>query len=421
MLRTSQWNTKAAFIGLAGVVAALALSAAGCAKNPTSYVDPTSSITTTRTATNLIDAATLRAWMNEGKVNNNAPDTRDRVVILTVTTAAAYATGHIPGSALYLSSDLNASRLEALATLSSEPPDGPTMDAFLQRVGIDEHTTVVFVASAGQNFINPSRAYYTFRYWGFPRERLKVLQSGEAGWTGAGYSLTTAVPTLRASTFSVRSQWDGTGAGFSMRAPIGEMIDLVDRLNNGALSASDPSCPRLLDERGGTNASYMANSGIDDYNQYYVSGANSTFKPTSDILARLATFNVTSSTRMTYVTCASGHRASVLFFVLDGILRWPVRLYDGSSGQWNGYVTANGVGTAWRVDTNTPGTSLARTTGTIPTTSLVLDPVSNAIYTTVLDRRANQIANEDRTYMSTGQTSGGGGGGGGGGGSTSGC
>jgi hypothetical protein len=35
-----------------------------------SYPDPTDSITTTKTATALIEPATLKQWMDEGKVNN---------------------------------------------------------------------------------------------------------------------------------------------------------------------------------------------------------------------------------------------------------------------------------------------------------------------------------------------------------------
>lgn len=418
-------SSKATPLGLLRIFVAsslIVLAAWGCGKSPTSYHNPNTDITTTATPTALIDAATLKQWVDEGKVNNNTRGVRDRVVILTVATAAQYAAGHIPGAQLYNSgTDLSGTREEALGVLTSEPPDGATMDAIIQRLGIDANTTIVFTGTTGQNFLNPSRAYFTFRYWGFPRARLKVLQGGEAAWTAAGQSLVTAAPSVTPSTFSVKDCYDGTGASFAMRAPIGEMIDVIDKFNTGALSTTDPNGIVVLDVRGGTITYSMANSKIDDYNQYSVTGSNATFKPTADLVARLATFGVTSSTRLTYVYCASGQRASSVFFVLDGVLGWPVRLYDGSSGQWSQYVTANGVGTAWRVDTNTPTTILPRTTGTITAGSFVLNPVNNVLFSSITDPRANQVAKDDKGYASSGSTAGGGGGGGGGGGAPSGC
>lgn len=425
MLRKPRIARQAALIGLLGILTGLSLAITGCGNNPTSYVDPTESVTTTLTPTALIEPTTLKQWMDEGLVNNSAPNARDRVVVVTVGTTATYGTSHIPGSVLFNSStELLVSRLEAVAPTTSEVPDGPAMDAMLQRMGIDRYTTVVFTVSTGQNYLNATRAYFTFRYWGFPKERLKVLQGGDNGWTTAGQTLVADVPVIRRSTFSVRDIYDGTGACVALRAPIGEMIDVVDRINAGSLSATSPTGVSILDLRGGVDPAvgpYIANAKVDDWNQYYVSGQSSTFKPTADVVARLATFGVTETKSMTYVSCASGMRCSAVFFMLDGVLNWPVRLYDGSSGQWFGYRTANAVGTAWRVDTNSPGTALPRTFGTIASGSLVLDPVANTLYTSITDRRANQIGVEDLIYLSSGSTGDGGGGGGGGGGGSSGC
>ncbi len=409
MLRSSQTFGWTARVGLLALAMGFVLSLASCGKNPTGYVDPFASVTTTQTPTALIDVATLQAWMDQGKVNNALPSCRDKVVIVTVATPAQYAAGHIPGSVLYnSSSDLTVGRMEAVAPLTSEVPDGAWMDGVIQKLGIDAYTTIVLTGTTGQNFLNPSRAYFTFRYWGFPRARLKVLQGGEAAWTAAGHTLTTAVPSVKASTFSVRNLYDGTGACLKFRMPIGEMIDVVDRINLGTLDATSATGVRILDVRGGVDplvGPYVANAKVDDYNQYYVTGQNATFKPLADMQARLATFGVTATTRETYVYCASGHRASSVFFVLDGMLGWPVRLYDGSSGQWLGYRTANNVGTAWRVDTNTPGTTLPRTFGTITAGTLTLDPISNTIFTSVTDKRANQINVEDLLYFTTGKAS----------------
>ena len=48
-------------------------------------------------------------------------------------------------------------------------------------------------------------AYWTFRYWGFPRERVKMLNGGDDAWEVAGRPLTEAALVPTASTFSVTS------------------------------------------------------------------------------------------------------------------------------------------------------------------------------------------------------------------------
>ena len=146
-------------------------------------------------------------------------------------------------------------------------------------------------------------------------------------------------------------------------------------------------------------------------------------------VAYLAAEGVTAAKAMNYVYCASGHRASVAYFVLDGMLKWPVTLYDGSSQQWGSYVstaTANKVAAVWQTDVVTPGTTINRTfnvtgvTPIVPGTSIILDATANAMFTSIADPRANQELLDDTGYFTGSSTSttpviGGGGG------SSSGC
>jgi 3-mercaptopyruvate sulfurtransferase SseA len=410
---------------LAGALLSTVLALVGCggADDKGSYPDPTASITTTKTVTALIEPATLKQWMDEGKVNNTDPASMDRVVIVTVGTAAQYATQHIPGAQLLNSStELLMTRLEGVGSMTTMVLDGPSMDSLIQRLCIDGRTTVVFVASKTQNSLNATRAYFTFRYWGFPKERLKVLNGGENGWEAAvatngwaaSHALTTAVPTITPGTYSVRNQYVYNGsstANFALRTSIGEMLSVVDKINNGS-QATDANGVAILDVRGGNPLVYVSNAGVDDYAQYAMSGAGntSTFKPVAELTARLATFGVTGSKSMIYVYCASGLRAAAPFFVLDGILGWNVSMYDGSWNQWSSYAsaaTANKVATAWQTDANTAGTAISRTSGVIAAagTSVVLDPTSNAMYSSASDRRANQILNEDKAYFTGGSSS----------------
>lgn len=428
-------KSRVLIAALFGTVMIAALTLWGCGTS--SYDDPNASITTTKTASALIDAATLKQWMDEGKLNSTDPAARDRVVVVTVATAAQYNTQHIPGSLLLDSgTELNMTRLEGVAPISTMVMDGPSIDALIKRLCINKNTTIVFAASKGQNALNPARAYFTFRYWGFPKERLKVLNGGENSWEtaataggwAASYALNTTVPTVTPSTFSVRNLYAGSTTNFNLRTSIGEMISVVDRINATTLTTGPTGVVSILDERGGAPTTYIANAGVDDFAQYAESaaGSTSTYKATSDLITRLGTFNVTAAKTMNYVYCASGVRASSAFFVLDGILGWPVTLYDGSWNQWSAYRTqdapAVSPSAAWLITANSPKTALPRTTigAAALAGTLKVDTTANTLYTTITDYRANQILNEDKAYFTSGGTTsttstGGGGGGTGGG------
>ena len=395
-------RSRAIYYAMLGMVAVLSLAMWGCGTS--GYDDPQSTVTTTKTATAVIDAATLNQWIAEGKVNSADPSSRDKVVILSVSPAANYTAGHIPGAQLMNSaSELTMTRMEGLAPIGTMVLDGATMDTIIKRSGIDSNTTVVFTVAKGQSYMNTSRAYFTFRYWGFPKERLKVLNGGDDAWETAGYTLTTDVPTVAASTFSVRN--NGTFHP-ELRYSIGEMISLVDGINLGTKSSAQY---KVMDVRGPASSLptvYIANSIVDDFARFTdaadVGTKTRLFANPTNMQARFVEKGVTENVSLTTVYCASGMRAAVVFFALDGVLGWPVTMYDGSWNQWSGYRTTNGVNTAWRVDTVTPTTALPRTTGAIASGTLTLDPLSNALFTSVTDSRANQILIEDTQYFQGG-------------------
>ncbi|MBM4130566.1 hypothetical protein FJ250_06000 [bacterium] len=400
---------------LAGVIAVLAIGSLGiwgCADHPTEYDNPNDSIITTKTPTALIEAATLAEWIAEGRLNSTDPGSRDKVVIITVSTVAKYNEGHIPGSQLWnYDTELYQTRLEGVAAGSTMVASGPALDTFLSRAGIDEHTTVVFTASTAGVTNNPAqpldrrdlreatRGWWTLRYWGFPKERIKVLQGGDVGWTAAGNSLVTEVPTITPSDFSIRDLAATSEFRGDLRVSIGEMIRAVDAANNG----TTPDV-KFLDVRGGTPlpTSKIGPAQLDSWNAYYVAGTSGTLLPLADLVARLATFGVTEATPLTYVNCQGGVKCTIPFFILDGMLGWQVQSYNGSWGQWSAYGTDT-IADAWETDLNTPGTAVPRSTGTWTPGSVAIDPVANAAYG-LSDPRANQIENEDAAYFSSGGT-----------------
>jgi len=405
-------KSKGLIAALLGTVMIAMLTMWGCGSGGTKSYDvpvaPQAAAALVTASNNAVATpADIKAWIDSGLINNRSATSSNaqKLVILSVTDPANYLLGHIPGAQLMNTTELNQTRLEGVAQIGTQVIDGTIIDPIIRRSGIDANTTIIFTVNKGGSFLNAARAYYIFRYWGFPKERLKILDGGDDAWVGAGYALTTDAPSVTPSTYSVKNNTNN----FALRSSIGEMISLVDNINLGTASTGDTGIT-VLDVRGGAPTVYMANAKVDDYAQYsnVITGKTSTYKDNASLIARFATFGVTAQKSMTYVYCASGTRASSTFFILDGILNWPVRLYDGSWNQWSTYylntvTAANNLPAAspWRIDINTPGTALPRTQGTLTTTgttALTIDPVASAMYS-VTDPRANQMKIADLLYI----------------------
>ena len=376
----------------------------------------------------LLPAETLKAWVDQGKVNGEG---YDRVVILNVTdNAALYAAEHIPGAQLLdWNTDVWQTRIEGLAPDINMVPEGSLMDGVIQRSGIDQNTTIVFTST---NMLHAARAYFTFRYWGFPRERLKMLDGLNGAWK-ALFPMATEVPVVTPSAYSVRK--NGTLRS-DLRASLGEMMAVA--------ADSDPDTVIVDGRSAATAGSYAgtpkSTAGVfaptGDYTvfegrmkgakalQYSNLYSSNSFRAFDNIVLQFAAIGVDGS-KTTYVHCRTGVIASVLFFALDGILGWDTVLYDGSWSQWGamGDVAKNGVLAAsspWRTDKGTYSDLIVyNADNSALVETLPVDNLAVLMYTSPADPRANQIEKEDAAYMTGGSGASGGGtttGGGGGGG-----
>lgn len=389
---------------------------------------------TTTSAPALLSAQTLKSWMGQGKVNGEGDD---RVVILDVTDKASYdnaSIGHIQGALLLNSAtELYQTRTEGIAPDVNMVPEGSLMDSVIQKSGIDRNTTIVFTSSA--SMLNATRAYFTFRYWGFPKERLKLLDGLNSGWFALFPETRTGVaPVVTPSTYSVRN--NGTLRA-NMRASLGEMMVVAADTDpdtvivdgrSAATAGSYAGVPRSTAGVFAPSGDYVIYEGRMKgarallYTNLYSSNF---FRPADNIVSQFVAIGVDSS-KTTYVHCRTGVIASVLFFALDGILGWNSVLYDGSWSQW-GQMSANsskgGVlpsGSAWRTDVSTLSDLIVYNTdnGAL-VEALPFDNMALLMYTGPTDLRANQIEKEDAAYITGGSGTGGGGGttpGGGGGG-----
>lgn len=443
MNRIFYWRKFSLLVGLA-LTATLILG--GCGTD--SYDEPESfTPTLTVTSNALIEPDQLKEWMDMGLVNAPANGS-ERVVILSIGSKTEYEIEHIPGASLWDSGNstgepaFHQSRLEALAPVSVMVPDGTNMDSLLRSRGIDGYTTIV-ISHSGGNMMNSSRAYFTLRYWGFPKERIKVLNGGNAAWKSAvnvnawdidQYGVVAEVPVVTPTNFSVR---ENGAIKADLRLSLGEMLQEID------LNLEDPTTTGyILDARGGTdyeattipttppNAPYafqgrITNAIKDDHSAYY---EGTGFKTLEELTARLESLGVDNDKKIiTY--CVTGMRAAVPFFVIDGVFGWDVTLYDGSWNQWGSYTEHFTMSTpappalpaptginvnatpkdAWRTDLldrsvnnsllAAPATIIAPRTTTVRNSTLVWDILRLNTYISNDDERANQIENDDARYM----------------------
>jgi thiosulfate/3-mercaptopyruvate sulfurtransferase len=444
------WMRRSSFSLLLTFLVAASLLLSGCGGSD-SYKEPTlvSSAALPGHATNsLIEAETLKEWMDAGLVNA-ADSFNGRVVILDYYSPDSAL--RIPGAGKVATGELAAIRLEGIAETGSMVPTGAMIDAVIQRLGIDENTTIVFTSDS---FFYATRAHFVFRYWGFPRERLKVLNGGNGAWTaavnagewGPDYALTSDVPSPIPSTYSVRK--NGVLRD-DLRFSIGEMITEV-------LPALDAGTMLHLDALGPAHAAGTATNlttdlidtskwvvfegrieGSKPLGQGTLHDANVGFKDV-DTLRQLFEAAGWEPGLRTSVACRAGVTCTIIFFALEEILGSPAYVYDGSWGQWGLYsnntaeggkipATLDPLRAQWATDQYTVSGPMAapvdapvynvgspKVVNGAPRV-LTLDDIAvlrlntGALYGTngPSDPRANQIENEDREYMATPPAAGG--------------
>jgi 3-mercaptopyruvate sulfurtransferase SseA len=434
-------SSRTAPLAVVGALTALALASGGCggSAGTTGYTNP---ISTTQTGSAIIDAATLAKWTDEGKVN--APlGTADRVVVVSVATAANFTSTtkkHIPDAVLLdYPNELTMTREEGLGPAGTMMLSGPRMDALVQKLGIDGSTTIVLTIPRGSTDAETyqlSVAYFTFRYWGFARDRVKLLNGGDDAWDVAGRALTDAVIVPTPSTYSV------TGNKVlkdMLRTSVGEMLTFVDSVNK---DRSVLNTWQMLEVRGFATTPYIANAyrgssafqfltdrvnGEATRNRLYPDRATLVSRMSSSpVLAGAANAFLDPNKKM-LVMCATSTSASPTVVLFDAVLAVPegdITMYDGSSSQWNNYSIAkikaagatDAQAAAWAFDAVTPGTSTTRSVGTLPAAVAGENPFvpGNFIYSPS-QNEVNQIEAADKAYMSAtkgGTTTPGGGGGG---------
>jgi len=290
------------------VLSVLALAAGSCTTND--YQTPA----TTSTPTALITPETLKSWIDAGKVNGTG---YDRVVVLDVNSLANYSAGHVPGAQFLDSVDIYQNRREGPATDVNMVLDGTRMNTLVRKYGIDGKTTIVFTGGTGtgsaSNYLAVTRAYWMFRYWGFAKERLKLLDGINTSWKAAYGLVTVAAPAAAPSTFSVTSN---RVLRADLRASLAEMISAADGYKPNTLTVdfrsgeADNSYAGQRGKTGGIFTSFTGTTSVSDfvvfeghirgaramnYVDLFDSANNFRLKSTADLITLLAAVGINGS------------------------------------------------------------------------------------------------------------------------------
>ena len=444
MPRTHLISRRAVSFASIGALAALALGAWSCggSAGTTGYTDPFS---TTKTPSAIVDAATLAQWTDEGKVG--APlGTAGRVVVISVASQAAFTSTtrkHIPDAFnLDYPNELTMTREEGLGPSIQMMLSGPRMDALVQRLGIDAATTIVLTIPRGSTDLETyqqSVAYWTFRYWGFSRDRVKILNGGDDAWDVAGRALTDAMLVPTPSTYGVTGNKVLKDV---FHTSVGEMLAFVDSVNR---DRSILNTWQMLDVRSFGTSPYIANAYRGSSAMQFLTervngeaGRNRLYPSPERLVALMASSPVLDGASQAFlspgkkmlVMCFTSTSASPTFVLFDAVLQVPegdVTMYDASASQWNNYTVAKiqaagataAQAATWAFDTTSPGTAALRAVGAFAAPAAGENPFvpGNFVYSPT-QSEMSQIESADKAYMS--QSGGAGGGGGGGGGSTGG-
>jgi thiosulfate/3-mercaptopyruvate sulfurtransferase len=208
-------------------------------------------------------------------------------------------------------------------------PDLESVEDAVWGWGVGSDDRVVFYDDVGQNR-HAIRGYWLLRYYGFPRDRVHVLDGGLTAWERSGGPVTSEVP-------------DVVDRG-PIRLPGArpELIATADQVLEWSRETTGGGPPRVLDVRTldeFTGADARSRRGGRVPGAVHVPftdflTAENTLRPAGEIrgIVEQATAGQGSELRATY--CQGGVRAALAWFALHEVAGLDVRNYAASWEEW---------------------------------------------------------------------------------------
>jgi 3-mercaptopyruvate sulfurtransferase SseA len=289
----------------------------------------------------------------------------NRMVVLDVDSRAEYAAGHVPGAFLLADDDsgLWARRSNGLVTLDAQVPDRSQIDDIIKRANIDQGSVIVIT---GRDLMVVGRAYFTFRYWGFAREHLKVLNGSKSTYRAAGFPLETREPEqpepCRFSVCDLRPDLSVSRE----RATFREMLSIAGDADPKTVIIDSRSPAEFSGKAGPSQVAFDGHikTAINMDSGMLLEGGDplNPLRSKDELLSALEAAGVNESTA-SFTYSGKDFRSAVTFLALDAVLRWPVKIYDGGWPEWGRMASiANGGlladNSPWRTDLDSRSESI---------------------------------------------------------------
>jgi 3-mercaptopyruvate sulfurtransferase SseA len=255
-------------------------------------------------ATALVDGKWLAA-------NLQSPD------VLVLDASPAHAKGHIPGAVPV--------NVFAVATFGVRDVTLAQVEQSYQKLGLDPAKRVVIYDEGGSWFA--PRLFFSLTYYGFPAEKLAILDGGLAKWQADGLPVTTEkTPAPALGSFKVTKEND------QLRTRIPELLSAAgDRKGHVLIDALGPEyhygAAQFFDKAG-----HIPNSALMPAEDFF--NADKTFKSPDEIRRMVAFMSIKPEQEIsTY--CGGGGAASVPYFALRHVAGFPkVKLSVESQMGW---------------------------------------------------------------------------------------
>jgi thiosulfate/3-mercaptopyruvate sulfurtransferase len=241
-----------------------------------------------------------------------------------------YDLGHIPGAQkLDWHADLN-------DPLVRDYVEQKGFEVVLQRLGVDESTTVVLYGDKHNWWA--TYAFWVFRLFAFPEDRLRILDGGRTKWEQEKRPFTTDLKTYAASRYRAPQRSDAQIRAFrdEVLAHARAKKPLIDVRSPDEYSGKKTHMPEYPQEgvlRGGHIPGAKSVPWARAANQ------DGSFKSAQELRAIYEGEAGLKSSDDVIAYCRIGERSSHTWFVLRYLLGYDkVRNYDGSWTEWGNSV-----------------------------------------------------------------------------------
>jgi thiosulfate/3-mercaptopyruvate sulfurtransferase len=271
----------------------------------------------------LVDAAWLKERLGEHEVRivHVSPDRK------------VYDERHIPGAVFAdLHTELaHAGRAPETGDAKREwlVPDLESVEDAVRRWGVGSDDRVVFYDDIGQNR-HAIRGYWLLRYYGFPADRVHVLDGGLTAWERSGGSVTAEVPEV-----VDRGPIRLPGPRPELMATAAQVLAWSEETSGGGpirlLDVRSPEEFTGVDARSrrGGHVPGAVNVPFTDFLT-----AENTLRPAGEIRAIVEQATAGQGTELRATYCQGGVRAALAWFALHEVAGLDVRNYAGSWEEW---------------------------------------------------------------------------------------